>query len=294
MQGPFGGLNATTPGKTPLQNDEKALQNAPSPSDGQGDGKPTDASERVLEAFANEKISNKPAGQTVGAGQRQPGEDQGKASEDVLKAFAQDTGPAADAIQEFLKDPSKEAAEALLNRLPNLLPDDPALEAVLAEAMAAEFRPVPSAQAGGLNREYKRATDGKFSEVDNPTDFKPGKNPDSSETQAAEIGKGKSAITKCMTEKIDVHNAVMRSDLGPIDFIYGDKDGGIAHIVEQHGSEIVGKLPEVLIRGDLGKPYQHGQKRNITHGPYTATVRLDRDGKNEKWVLTLFEKSKEG
>ena len=87
----------------------------------------------------NEKISHIPAGQSKGAGQRQTGEDQGKASEDVLKAFAQDTGPAADAIQEFLKDPSKEAAEALLNRLPDLIPEDPAMAAVIAEEMAKQF-----------------------------------------------------------------------------------------------------------------------------------------------------------
>ena len=94
-----------------------------------------------MPGFANEKVSHTPAGQSKGAGQRQTGEDQGKASEDVLKAFAQDTGPAADAIQEFLKDPSKEAAEALLNRLPDLIPEDPAMAAVIAEAMAAEFSP---------------------------------------------------------------------------------------------------------------------------------------------------------
>ena len=96
-----------------------------------------------LGGLPNEKISHIPAGQSKGAGQRQPGEDQGKASEDVLKAFAQDTGPAADAIQEFLKDPSKEAAEALLNRLPDLLPEDPAMAAVIAEAMAGEFSAKP-------------------------------------------------------------------------------------------------------------------------------------------------------
>ena len=203
---------------------------------------------------------------------------------ELLKAFAKDMSPAGNAVAELLQNPTSEAAAALLAKLDTLLPDDPAMAAVLAEAMANEFGVTIE------NREYKRATDGKFSEVDGA----PGKNPDSSETQAAEIGKGKSAVTKCLTDKVDVRNAVMRSDLGPIDFIYGDKDGGIAHIVEKHGSEIVGNLPEVLVRGDLGNPYQQGQKRNITHGPYTATVRLDRDGKNEKWVLTLFEKSKEG
>lgn len=57
----------------------------------------------------------------------------------VLKAFMEDTGPAADAIKALLKDPSKEAAEALMKQLPDLIPDDPAMAAVIAEAMAEEF-----------------------------------------------------------------------------------------------------------------------------------------------------------
>ena len=113
VQGPFGVLNANTPDKTPFKNAEKALQNAPSHSDGQGDEKPTDASERILEAFAK------------------------------------DTSKAAEAVKALLADPTPEKAEKLLADLPNLLPDDPALAAVIAEAMAAEFRPAPSVTTDG-------------------------------------------------------------------------------------------------------------------------------------------------
>ena len=113
VQGPFGGLNANTPDKTPFKNAEKALQNAPSHSDGQGDEKPTDASERILEAFAK------------------------------------DTSKAAEAVKTLLADPTPEKAEQLLADLPTLLPDDPALAAVIAEAMAAEFRPAPSVTTDG-------------------------------------------------------------------------------------------------------------------------------------------------
>ena len=80
-------------------------------------------------------------------GRPQPTDEGQKSDQKVLAAFAQDTGPAADAIQEFLKDPSNEAAEALLNRLPDLIPEDPAMAAVIAEAMAKEFG------AGGLANE---------------------------------------------------------------------------------------------------------------------------------------------
>jgi hypothetical protein len=62
-----------------------------------------------------------------------------KTSNSVLDAFAQDSSPAAEAIKELLNDPSKEKAEDILKKLPELLPEDPAMAAVIAEAMAAEF-----------------------------------------------------------------------------------------------------------------------------------------------------------
>ncbi|MGN0853429.1 MAG: hypothetical protein ACI4Q3_08650 [Kiritimatiellia bacterium] len=39
-------------------------------------------------------------------------------------------------MKEWLDDPSREAAEKLLADLPSLIPDDPALAAVIAEEMA--------------------------------------------------------------------------------------------------------------------------------------------------------------
>jgi len=58
----------------------------------------------------------------------------------ILAAFARDTGPAADAIKELLKNPSKDAAESILKNLDSLLPQDPYLAAEIAEAMAKEFK----------------------------------------------------------------------------------------------------------------------------------------------------------
>ena len=60
-------------------------------------------------------------------------------SQTILDAFAKDTGPAAKRVEELLKDPSPEAAKKLLDDLDSLLPDDPEMAAVLAEAMAKEF-----------------------------------------------------------------------------------------------------------------------------------------------------------
>lgn len=252
VQGPFGGLNSAATGKTAPQTVENPLQNAPRPADGQGD-------------------------------EKSPG-----ASEGILEAFAKDTSKAAEAVKTLLDDPTPEKAEKLLADLPNLLPDDPALAAVIAEAMAAEFRPAED-EAQNM-REYKRERDGKFAEVDHPRDFKPGKNPDSAETQAAEIGKGKAALAKCLAEKRDVPGAVSRGDIGVIGFRYGDEKGGIAHFAGR--SDTLHNLSETIVRGEAGNPYQDGQKLNITHGPYTAVLTLTNDpamsDRPKQWILTAF------
>ena len=57
----------------------------------------------------------------------------------LLEAFAADMSPAADAITHLLNNPTKEAAEELIGKIGDLMPDDPAMAAILAEAMANEF-----------------------------------------------------------------------------------------------------------------------------------------------------------
>ena len=103
-------LNAVMPAKTAFKNDENAFKNARRVSDGQGD----------------------PSGQTPSqiANKRPSG------AERVLEAFAKDTTPAAKAVQELLKDFSKEACEKFLADLPKLMPDDPVTATVIADAMA--------------------------------------------------------------------------------------------------------------------------------------------------------------
>ena len=109
VQGPFGGLNSAATGKTTPQTVENPLQNAPRPADGQGDPQTPKA---------------------------------------LLEAFSRDLGPAAEAVKKLLDDPTPEAVGKLLEDLPNLIPEDPALAAVIAEAMAAEFKGVEATNAG--------------------------------------------------------------------------------------------------------------------------------------------------
>ena len=60
-------------------------------------------------------------------------------SEGVLEAFCKDGSKAAQEVLKLLEDPTAEKAAELIEKLPSLLPEDPALAAVIAEAMAEEF-----------------------------------------------------------------------------------------------------------------------------------------------------------
>ena len=76
----------------------------------------------------------------------------------ILAAFAKDTSKAAEAVKALLaeEDPSrlKALSSKLLADLPSLIPDDPALAAVIADAMAAEFgSPDAPAPSGALANE---------------------------------------------------------------------------------------------------------------------------------------------
>ena len=264
-QGAFNAPFNMNKAQTPFKNAEKPFKNAPGVSDGQGDA-------QALHA--------------------------------LLGAFSRDLAPAAEEVKKLLADLDAgndvtEAAKSLVSRLPSLLPADPEGAVILADAMAKAAAVSGASRPGeeenkkgnvAAKREYKRETDGKFSEVDHPRDFKPGKNPDSAETQAAEIGKGKKAIEKCLAEKCDVPNAVSRGDVGIIGFRYGDEKGGIAHFAGR--TDTLHNLSETIVRGEAGNTYQDGQKLNITHGPYTAVLTLTNDpaksDRPKQWILTAF------
>lgn len=76
----------------------------------------------------------------------------------ILAAFAKDTSKAAEAVKSLLAEEDPEKLKALSSKLiadlPTLIPDDPALAAVIAEAMAAEFgSPAAPAPSGALANE---------------------------------------------------------------------------------------------------------------------------------------------
>ncbi len=102
--GGFGGLPNERPPAASLQTALPSFKTAPSKPDAQGEGQEPGA---LLEPF--------------------------------LKALKDDCKPLAGEVDELLKDPTPEKARALLDKLPDLVPEDPALAPLLAEEMAKAY-----------------------------------------------------------------------------------------------------------------------------------------------------------
>lgn len=244
-----------------------------------------DATQNPMDHFAN-GLQKPPAF----ANKRVDGQGAEAHGGDVLSAFAQDTRPAADAIRELLEDPTPEKAKALLDRLPELLPEDPALAAVIAEEMAKEFGSVASGSPDALanktdaNGNEHGEDNGQFvskgggaSATDSDEEKKKKEEAKQKAKREANHAKGKAAWEKAVTEQVDVPNAMERDSIGGIDFVIGFPgtaakgyhDGyGISHIFAAgHGSQAA-MIPGVIAYGDIYEDQANGKyyivkKRNL-------------------------------
>jgi len=104
------GNKADLPNETTFKNNENGFKNAPRVADGQGDPGKTPPSQIA---------SKRPSVQSA-----------------VIEAFIKQNSPAAKAVEMVLKNPSDGAFAQLMTNLPGLLPEDPALAAVIADEMA--------------------------------------------------------------------------------------------------------------------------------------------------------------
>ena len=172
---------------------------------------------------------------------------------------------------------------------------DPSGEDALVEALSGLFeKSLAEAAAEAAKGEVKNTVDANGAEHGEHdgrfvSKGEGGDNPDSAEVKAKEISRGKAALEKCLSEGVDVLDAVKRGDIGSISLIYGDETGGVAHFKDR--KDTVAHLIDTLVDGKAGNPYQQGQKRNITHGGYTAVLRTTEDAKAglpKNWVLTAF------
>ena len=219
----------------------------------------------------------------------------------------------------FTNSHLRREAAALAARLPDLLPEDPALaseiQTLLDETFTAESAPddsrfaihdSPAATAASNRapRDYKRDKDGKFSKTNHPgTHQREGetkgtdrfgsvdtahlaKNPERNAERA------KAAMKSVLSSGKSVDKAAWREEFGWVRFDLGDagnpsddyKGGhGLAHILAKHPKDL-DKLPEVLAKGDI---YRNGEKFYIVHGDRFAV--LAPLAKGHKRTITSFE-----
>ncbi len=85
-------------------------------------------------------------------------------AQSALEALSKDSSEVAREISKLMENPSPEAAKALLDKLPSLLPEDPALAAVIAEAMAEAYAGAVDLTRSGGGAEVANSTDANGNE----------------------------------------------------------------------------------------------------------------------------------
>lgn len=233
----------------------------------------------------------------------------------ILTAFAKDTSKAAEAVKSLLAEEDPEKLKALSSKLiadlPTLIPDDPALAAVIAEAMAAEFSPdgrarTPSAPppSGALANEnpYHCPKCGKFSGFNGHCE-KCGYTLDSDESQKRAERLMRHVLEGDMTKPVEA--LAYRDGLGQIDLDVGklgigtgmEHGKGISKINQKHGSQF-SFIPHALAHGkiyrlrpgnDPNKPFDDSQ-RAIVDGSHT--VFLDRKGTSRWSISSVYDDAK--
>lgn len=115
-------------------------------------------------------------------------------------------------------------------------------------------------------------------------------------TVEANLQRGNEAMDRVLTLHVDVLNAMQRPEVteGPISFYWGNKGGGVLHILEGHGEEAVRMMPAIIAKGEVQAPFttpRGRQRRNIVHGDWVASLSLERFGKHEVWLVTGFSRN---
>ena len=268
-------MNSQPKPETPFKNAANGLQNAPRGADGQGDPS----------ALPPSQIAKK-----------RPSDAKG-----VLEAFAKDTGAAAKAVEEFLKDPSKEAAEKLLADLPELLPEDPEMATVIADAMAEAMGEtiggeVKNSECQSNDPTHCRVHGTPREHHDKGFQDRYGNgNPETlAENPEMNIERGKAVISHIMGKKSGFEpHAMYRKDVGWIGVDYGNPGSGenfngghgVSHVIAKHPGAIDGVV-DIL---QTGTAYKHEESRRKVYiiKDRTAVV-LSKDREN-RLLITDFE-----
>ena len=241
-------------------------------------------------------------------------------NEKALKALARslqlDFGPIAEALQTFFDAPSQAEAQRLIERLPELLPDDPQSAVILEQAIAEAYTDAvqeddedvvvngecrardPSKcrthgnHPGEGQREREAKTRDRFGSIDTQHLIE---NPKRNYERAEKV------FEKVLASKTSIDKGVYREETGWIRFDWGwegnphkDKDGrtyvgghGISHMKAKHEKDLK-YLPAVLAYGDF-YAHENPVKLYVVHGSRFAVVAsLHKDGKK---TITEYEPS---
>ena len=226
------------------------------------------------------------------------GQEPGALLEPFLKALKNDCKPLAGEVDELLKDPTPEKARALLDKLPDLVPEDPALAPLLAEEMAKAYGEAFTKAREGAAASAPSDTD-LANEITNPCPKchrnmpKDGTCSFCAKRQANHTA-GKAAFTKVVETKADVVDAMERDKIGKIDFIWGTpgtparnyEDGeGFSKILIKHKAT-ASAIPGVIAYGDIYEDTANG-KYYIVKKRYVVSLRK-KAGANS-YVITGFQ-----
>ena len=231
----------------------------------------------------------------------------------LAKALQRDLSPAADAVPALLQAPTPEATQALIARLPELLPQDPEMAAILEEELATTFgdnltetaKEHEEVQSGLANarpaptRGGNPKNPGQFSKAPGVGQREPEKRSlrdehgthDEAKLAAApraNKARAKSAITHLLAKKGGFEpKALYRKDTGWIGIDYGSpgnpdndyKGGhGLAHILAKHPSAEK-NLVDVLQKGECYKHDTSRSKLFLIHGDAVVVLTKHRTGR---------------
>ena len=222
-------------------------------------------------------------------------------NEKALKALARslqlDFGPIAEALQTFFDAPSQAEAQRLIERLPELLPDDPQSAVILEQAIAEAYGDAVQEEdedvvvngecrardpskcrthgnhPGEGQREREQKTPilkdhlGKKFDPKHPEEY----------TAEDNIRRGKRALKKAITGKpVDVRDAMYKEGLGRIDFLLGwegkgpalEHGKGMKKLVQKHADELE-SLPETI---EKGRVYKIKSDKTGEFTPYACAI----------------------
>lgn len=106
------------------------------------------------------------------------------------------------------------------------------------------------------------------------------------------IRRGRAALDRVRASHGTETRAMHRPDVGWIEFRWGNRRAGIAHIILRGREALLDRLPEIIARGDATEPYDTPRgraRRDIVFGNAKVVLSPETSGAPGTWVVTAFE-----